>query len=183
MIRKPTGTALAIAAIALMGILLIVSRGNREAGVAVQAGTSGSRVSPGSPAEALDGKAAATKSADRPEQELATLSTDEPLTAEEGSREPRLANCQEGCTHCANLLKLTDSQTKYADEQWAKILETHRPEASQVEGIRLACRQLADAVMLEWSAENGAPVLQAEATIRALEKEIIAPALAGVAVK
>lgn len=183
MFRKPAGIALGIVAVVLIGIFLKVSRASRKAEVLAQAPAPATTASSQGLAGTLDGGTVTTKSADRPGQEAATLSTDEPLGAAELSRDPRLADCQEGCTHCANLLKLSEYQAEYAEMQWTKILQTHRPEPSQVEDIRLACRQLADAVMLEWSLENNAPVLQAEATIRALEKEIIVPALAGVAAK
>ncbi len=122
---------------------------------------------------------AATKSAARIE-DATGLSTDESMPADTASGEPVIADCQEGCAHCATLLKLTESQAKYADEHFSEILETRRPDPAQAEKLKRACLQLAEAVMLEWSPEEDAPVLQAEATIRALEQEIVGPALAGV---
>ncbi len=168
-----------LATLAVLGIAVFLL--TRPIGSDPQAGADpapGGDGGPGGSATASLG-IAATKSAARIE-DATGLSTDSPHPGDAAPGIPVIADCKEGCAHCANLEKLTDSQVEYADERLAEILESHSPDPAQTERLRRACLQLAEAVILEWSPEEDAPVLQAEGTIRALKLEIIGPVLAGV---
>jgi hypothetical protein len=89
-----------------------------------------------------------------------------------------LPDCAEGCAHCAGMLKLDSRQAEYADELVGAILLKKRPATGQTAELRRTCLLLAEAVMLEWSAEHDAPVMQSEETILALKEEMLAPFVA-----